>query len=144
MLLLCFFSIAALFALEGCDELKSKKTILSSSRLYRVELGKKFGYISEAKVVIKPQFDDAKEFTEGLAAVKLDKKWGYIDRTGRYVIKPRFDYACSFAEGLAAVKLDKKWGYIDRTGRHAAGILRAGKKGTPVRKKTGQQHRDRN
>jgi hypothetical protein len=85
ILLLCF-SLIALFILEGCGEskVKSKKTILSSARFYRVELGKKFGYISEARVVIKPQFDDAKEFAEGLAAVKLGKKWGYIDRIGKH------------------------------------------------------------
>ena len=35
-----------------------------------------------------------------LYAVKVDGKWGYIDRSGAVVIQPRFDKALDYTEGL--------------------------------------------
>ena len=55
-------------------------------------------------------------FSEGLAAVKLYGKWGFIDKSGNVVISFKYDYAYRFSEGLAAVKLDGKWGFIDKSG----------------------------
>src|SRR6218665_2038281 len=54
-----------------------------------------------------------------LVPVKIDGKWGYIDKNGKITIKPQFDEAQWFQEGLASVKLDGKWGYIDKTGKMA-------------------------
>ncbi|WP_373563792.1 WG repeat-containing protein [Campylobacter sp. 2018MI34] len=31
------------------------------------------------------------EFREGLAGVKLNGKWGLIDKNGKFVIEPKFD-----------------------------------------------------
>ena len=89
----------------------------------------KYGYIDQTgKVVIKPQFDTAKRFFEGLARVRVGDKWGFIDPAGRIVIQPQFeldrndhdnDPSLDFHEGMAAVSRDKgsKWGYIDQTGK---------------------------
>jgi WG containing repeat len=49
--------------------------------------------------------------------VKINGKYGYIDRTGKLVVNPQFDYASSFYEGLAQVQVGQKWGYIDHTGK---------------------------
>ena len=54
-------------------------------------------------VMITPQYEDADSFSEGLAAVKKDGKWGYIDETGKTVIPFEYDYAFPFSEGLAVV-----------------------------------------
>jgi WG containing repeat len=93
--------------------------------------GGKFGYIDKTgKVVIAPQFFIAQDFSEGLAAVRVEEsavgKFGYIDRTGRMVIPPRFNQARPFSEGLSAVEtsaqvvgnqvVDTAWGFIDRAG----------------------------
>jgi serine/threonine-protein kinase len=82
-------------------------------------MGSKYGYIDDQmeRVVIQPEFDAAEEFSEGLAAVKIDNKYGYIDQIGEVVIQPQFDAANKFSEGLAAVKIDNKYGYIDQTGQ---------------------------
>lgn len=56
-------------------------------------------------------------FSEGLAAVKLGSKWGYVDNRGEVVIAPQFDGALSFSEGLAPVCIGGKWGYIDKAGK---------------------------
>nr|MBA2747262.1 WG repeat-containing protein [Tatlockia sp.] len=56
------------------------------------------------KQVISPQFDLANSFSEGLAAVKIKDKCGYINKIGKVVVKRRFSACEDFAEGLAAVK----------------------------------------
>jgi hypothetical protein len=49
--------------------------------------------------------------------VKLDNKWGYIDKSGKEIIPLRYDDGRIFMDGLAAVKLNNKWGFIDKTGK---------------------------
>ena len=56
------------------------------------------------------------DFSEGLAGVKVENKWGFIDTKGKMVIPPQFDEAGKFSEGLAAVFSECRWGYIDKTG----------------------------
>jgi len=81
----------------------------------------KWGYIdSTGKIVIKPQFVWAEEFSEGLAAIESENgKHGYIDESGRVVIEPIFDNWTDFSEGLAAVSIHFEWGYIDKSGNWA-------------------------
>lgn len=80
-------------------------------------LSARFGYIDQhGNVVIKPQFDNAMDFSGGMAGVLLNGKWGYIDRGGTIVIRPQFSEAGDFSEGLASVAIGGKWGYIDRHG----------------------------
>ena len=56
-------------------------------------------------------------FSEGLALIRQNKKWGYINEKGTIVIQPQFDRACDFSEGLAGIFQDNKWGYIDKNGK---------------------------
>ena len=56
------------------------------------------------------------DFHEGLATVRTDDGWGYVDATGRMVIPPQFDAAGAFQGGLAPVRALGKRGYITRTG----------------------------
>src|SRR5689334_4985835 len=92
-----------------------------TSPLRPIQQNGKWGYIDgTGKIVIKPQFVWAEEFSEGLAAFENDHgKHGYIDERGAVVIEPKFDNWTDFSEGLAAVSIDFKWGYIDRTGNWA-------------------------
>lgn len=50
-----------------------------------------------------------------------EKKYGYMDKTGRVVIPPQFDNSGHFSEGLAWVSVlkERKWlyGFIDKTGK---------------------------
>jgi Serine/threonine protein kinase len=67
---------------------------------------------------IPPLFDSALEFSEGLAAVRLENYNHFIDMSGSCVINcSAYDSVKSFSEGLAAVKQNDLWGYIGRDGR---------------------------
>ena len=65
-----------------------------------------------------PQFEDAFSFFEGLAAVKFEGQWGYVNTGGTYAIHPGFDEAGNFENGLAPVRLEDRWGYIDKQGKY--------------------------
>lgn len=81
----------------------------------------KWGYINaEGSFVIEPQFDEANDFSEGLAAVCVNGKWGFVDEHGEYAIKPVFNSVDNFSEGLAVAEKEKgKFGYIDKYGDYA-------------------------
>lgn len=68
---------------------------------------------------IAVQFEEADSFVDGLALIKLEGKYGYIDKSGKLVIKPQFGEAYSFSEGLALVKIQGSNGYINRNGNLA-------------------------
>ena len=59
------------------------------------------------------------DFHDGLADVKKDGKFGFIDTTGRLAIQYEYDdiYTSGFSEGLCRVKKNDKWGVIDKTGK---------------------------
>lgn len=76
----------------------------------------KWGYCKDGQWIINPKFERAMSFSEGLAVVKLNGKFGCIDVAGESVIPYRFEGAYSFSEGLAAVKLYGKWGYVNKSG----------------------------
>jgi hypothetical protein len=70
---------------------------------------------------IEPDFWDADNFSDGLAAVHKGG-WGYIDRTGKVVIPARYLQARPFSEGVAPVKGQSGWLFIDKTGRPVDGL----------------------
>ncbi len=77
---------------------------------------------SRGKTVIETQYDEADQFTDGMAAVGFDEKYGYINKKGESVINPQFDKAGAFAEGLAPVGVEGKnstfYGYINKKGEY--------------------------
>ena len=85
----------------------------------------KYGFIDKSgKFAIEPQYDYARNFSEGLAAVALGKKWGYIDKNGKLVQLDlpndylyAFDDYADFSDGLGTVGLaPSQDGYIDQSG----------------------------
>ncbi|MEM6749915.1 MAG: WG repeat-containing protein [Planctomycetota bacterium] len=80
----------------------------------------RFGYIDRSfDFEIPPRFERARDFTNGVAAVRHEGKWGYIDRRGAWVVQPAYDAADDFDDTLAPVGRHGAWGYVDRTGRLA-------------------------
>lgn len=81
------------------------------------------------KLVIPVEYYEAKSFSEGLTAVavefpfvetssgvKLNNKWGYVDKTGALVIEAKYQGCEPFRDGMARVRMDNKFGYIDKEG----------------------------
>jgi len=74
------------------------------------------GFIDRTgKVVFR--FQGVRDFSEGLAAVEDQGKWGFIDHDGGFRVHPEFDDAGPFCNGLARASVDGKWGYIDSAGQ---------------------------
>jgi len=68
----------------------------------------------------KPLVLDGIRFSEGLIAVRQDRRLGYMDLEGNIAVEPRYDQGGEFAEGLAAVQLEGHWMFIDKAGAVAA------------------------
>ncbi|MDX6271744.1 MAG: hypothetical protein QOD28_2967, partial [Acidobacteriota bacterium] len=114
--LVCLCLVALCFASVAQERKKE------AAALFPVRQEGKWGYIDRAgKIVIRPQYDVAWEFTEGLAYVKSGAERGVIDKTGRMVVSlQQVDLAGFFSEGLAPVQTSSqppRFGFIDRTGK---------------------------
>ena len=72
---------------------------------------------SEGKILFKKQFEEVDKFSEGLAPVKQNGKWGFINTKGEVVVPFIYDkFGLLFSEGLARVKQNGKWGFINTKG----------------------------
>ena len=56
---------------------------------------------------------ETNEFRDGLALVRDDDDFGYIDKSGNAAIPLKYNEARPFSEKLAAVKISDKWGFIN-------------------------------
>ncbi len=82
----------------------------------------KWGYIDPSgAMVIAPQFDHVRSFSEGRAAVTKNGNVGFIDTKGVLVIPTQYTDTLSgfsFSEGRAAVQVEKDtWRFIDKSGK---------------------------
>lgn len=69
---------------------------------------------AKGNVIVKAgAFDEVTHFSESLAAVRIEQKWGFINKTGQLAIKTKYDQVHPFKEGAAAVKIGNNWGFID-------------------------------
>lgn len=105
-----------------------------SEEMMRIEEDGKYGYYQlKGKTRIEPQYEEADDFSEGLAAVCMKDEgewkvvngvpervryieWGYIDKTGKMAFDEKYRNAEPFYEGLARVRTEDGYGYIDKKG----------------------------
>ncbi len=81
---------------------------------------KKVGYIDKnAEWVINPKFDAAKNFDpiSGLARVKTNGKWAYVNKTDEIINMDDTESWGDFSEGLAKGKKGGKTGYYNNKGK---------------------------
>ena len=53
-------------------------------------------------------------FSDGLAKVKREGKWGYVNNQGEEVVACLYDDIASFSEGLARAEINGKYGFVDK------------------------------
>jgi hypothetical protein len=109
-----------------------------------VKVGGKWGFITESgRWAVEPRFEAADDFDDAVhssdfeenqrdrgrrsgrdlstasvyAMVKLDGRWGYINRVGRGGLVPQFKEADPFFRGLARVSRDGSFAYVSETGQ---------------------------
>ncbi|MFY9224631.1 MAG: WG repeat-containing protein [Blastocatellia bacterium] len=73
-------------------------------------------YIDTYENQISKAYDEANPFSEGLACVREQGKYFFIDCRGEEVFAESFDKAKSFDEGVAQVQKGQEVFYIDHTG----------------------------
>lgn len=90
-----------------------------NSNTIAIKNANKYGFIDlkTGREVTQFIYDDVWKFSEGLAPVLKNGKWGFIDESGEEKISFSYDYVGSFNNGLAAVLQNKKWGFIDKRGK---------------------------
>ena len=60
--------------------------------------------------------DTTYAFSEGVCRFSENKKWGFMDSTGKVIMRPVLDQAYDFKNGVAWVKKDNLWGSINKKG----------------------------
>lgn len=96
--------------------LDEKRIVYRNSRLF-VSDGNGYRMIDAEGAIYGDVYEDAKLFADATyAAVKLNGKWGFVDKDGTMQIQPQFEDARSFSCGLAAVKVNGVWGFINQQG----------------------------
>lgn len=102
-------------------EVLKKRTMIKIIKGWWSYCDKKSG-----EVIIKHTFEDAKDFSEGLARIKDGDYYGYIDETGKVVIEPKFKNAQSYFEDnialvhamiITGTEIEYKYGWIDKMGK---------------------------
>lgn len=96
-------------------------------------LGDLLGFVEDGRwgvmelggtLVVPPEWDDIRPFSEGLAAVRKGDLWGFVNPSGEVVIHPRWARVADFGQGVAGVsekashdgRSRNRWKFIDRTG----------------------------
>ncbi|MDT8069199.1 MAG: WG repeat-containing protein [Terriglobia bacterium] len=69
------------------------------------------------EIVVPANFKEARDFSEGLAAVLHNGKWGFLTKEGSFAIEPQFEEVNDFLGGMCLVKLDGRYGFIDYGGK---------------------------
>lgn len=110
----CIVYFTAIVLLSACSNGEEDKA------LYPKQDNKtgKWGYVDDNEKEIVPfRYDEAQEFSDGMAKVSIDGKNGFINKKGKMVIKPQSWGAGNFHEGMAWVISGDTYGYIDKSGK---------------------------
>ena len=116
-------SSAAIFSFISCSDGNSLKGVVIA---VNDSEGGHFIDAASGKTLFEGKdFEEVSIFSEGLAAVKMDGKWGYAGKDGSIAIPCKYLKAGDFRSGKAKVKdEDGQTSYIDRKGNAAEeGIL---------------------
>lgn len=109
------FALIALTILSfGCSQ--SQQNLHQVHPLFPIVLDGKSGFIDgTGKIVIRPQFEQAYWFDEGIGVVAVGHQWRIVGNQGNIQGSVQSS-TLIFGEGLAAADGNEKWGYVDEQG----------------------------
>ncbi len=106
--------------ISGVDS-KYQKVAPLSEAYFGIVKDDQFGFVDlNNKLRIANRYEDAYNFSEGRAAVKLLGRWGFVDKIERLVIQPIYDQVSSFKDGISVVVRNNRYGLIDKAGSEVA------------------------
>jgi len=70
----------------------------------------------------RDRYEVVREFSGGLAAVKREGKWGFVNGYGQEIVRCRYDEVRDFEEAgirnyMAAVRRGDRWGFVNKEGK---------------------------
>ncbi len=78
----------------------------------------RFTYIDKSgNAITTSRFDRGRDFSEGLAPVRVGELWGFIDKKGNIVVAPKFEDAEPVSSGLSRIRKGTLYGYADKSGQ---------------------------
>ncbi|MBL4632890.1 MAG: WG repeat-containing protein [Kofleriaceae bacterium] len=75
-----------------------------------------FSYLDKQGKLLPLKLERARAYSEGLAAVRVNGRWGFLGAKGSLQIQAVFPEVFDFHEGLAAAVQDDHMGFIDASG----------------------------
>lgn len=83
----------------------------------------KWGFEDQnGKIVIEPQYEDAQTYVNGLARVKLNNQYGFIDKKGDLIVPTIYQEAAKqYSEGMVSVMVNRYWGFLNTQGQMVIG-----------------------
>lgn len=110
MLIFCFFLTTKM----ACSQM-----------LFPYRAGQKWGFCDSSKrIIIEPKYQLVERFTnQNLARVKLENKYGYINRAGQEIIDIKYDFGGYFWSEFTHVQLGTKVGIINNQGKIIVPVL---------------------
>ena len=105
--------------------MRSELSVHHESRLFKDGMvaiqnrqSKKWGFADiRLKIAVPCIYDQAGDFSEGMAWVKKNGKTGYVNKEGELIIPLLYSAGKDFKDGLFPVEKDGRWGYIDKKGK---------------------------
>jgi hypothetical protein len=104
---------------KGYEVIPAKYDFISNpgkDSLLSVYIEEKKGLINlQGKIILKPQslYQELHVMEEERVGVRINNKYGFVDRDGKLRIANRYDGIGAFSEGMAAIKLRGGWGFVD-------------------------------
>jgi len=112
------------------DQITQGEKTLSRIGYVKIEDVNFASQAADLQLVIPPFYEEGHLFVDGIAAVKRNGKWGYINEKGETISDCIYDEVKDFSEGFAAVYIYEtvpdikgaaplridKWAIIDNTG----------------------------
>ena len=115
-MLLC--AIMALSVITIPEKVTAKTTTKNTLYRYMDAKSEKYGFVnSKGKIVVKAVYDEADNFSDGMALVRKGSKYGFVNTKGEIAIPLKYKWAEDFSDGLTSVLTSKGYIFINKQGK---------------------------